>query len=338
MIKKYTELDGVSSYENKVRNALINEIKDHVTSYKVDNMGNLIAVKNAVNEENPITVVLSAHMDEVGLIVTKITKEGMLKFDTVGGIDESILISKKVRCGDLKGVIGITPVHLVSKEEREKTPQISDLFIDIGATSEEEALKYVMLGDLFAFDSDFVMFGNGKIKAKALDDRLGCIILAEILKDTYPCNIICLFTVQEETGLRGAKAATFGIDADLAIVSECTTAGDVTSAPEHMKVTKLKQGAALSIMDSSSIGDKETLADLITASEKKGIKIQFKRAATGGNDAGAIHTANGGIKTASVSVPARYIHSPISVIDVEDFENAKNLIKEFLKGRGEINA
>ena len=212
-----------------------------------------------------------------------------------------------------------------------KIPEINELFIDIGATSKDDALKYVMPGDLFAFDSNYVEFGNNCVKAKALDDRLGCIALIEALKEAYECNLICLFTVQEETGLRGAKAASFGIEADFAIVAEGTTAGDVTGAPAHLKVTALNGGAALSIMDSSSVADKEMLKILEKVAKNNGIKVQYKKAATGGNDAGMIHTANGGIKTISVSVPARYIHSPASVISLADFDRVKALIKAFLK-------
>lgn len=332
LLKKFTEIDGISSCERQVREAIIEEIKNYVTSYTVDAMGNLTVYKNATNNrEDALTVILSAHMDEVGLIVTKITDEGMLKFDTVGGIETSVLLSKKVRCGNLMGVIGINPIHLTSKEDREKIPEVSELFIDIGATSKDDALKYVMPGDLFAFDSNYVEFGNNCVKAKALDDRLGCIALIEALKEEWECNLICLFTVQEETGLRGAKAASFGIEADFAIVAEGTTAGDVTGAPAHLKVTELNGGAALSIMDSSSVADKEMLKNLEKAAKNNGIKVQYKKAATGGNDAGMIHTANGGIKTISVSVPARYIHSPASVISLADFDRVKALIKAFLK-------
>lgn len=331
MLKRFTELDGVSSCEKQIRDVILEEVKDYISSYRIDPMGNLIVYKNApANVKNPLTVVLSAHMDEVGFIVTEITAEGMLKFDTVGGIEPVILPSKRVRCGNLKGVIGITPVHLSSKEEKERVMQIDELLIDIGALSKEDALKYVMPGDIFAFDSEYEEFGEGFAKAKAFDDRLGCIVLAEALKEEYNCNLICLFDVQEETGLRGAKAAAYGIEADYAIVVEATTAGDVTGAKPHMTVTTAGGGAALSVMDSASVADKELLELLKESAEESGIKFQYKRAATGGNDAGAIHTANGGIKTATVSVPSRYIHSPIGVISLEDFECVKALIKAFL--------
>lgn len=342
MIKKFTELDGVSSWEDNVREKILEEIKGYITSYRVDAMGNLIAYKEAKEKENALNIILSAHMDEVGLIITKITDEGMLKFDTLGGIEPGVLVSKKVRSDSLNGVIGIMPIHLSSKEEREKIPKIDNLFIDIGAVSKEDALKYVMPGDVFAFDSECIFFGNNMVKAKALDDRLGCLALIDALKDEYDCNLICLFNVQEETGLRGAKAAAFGLDADFAIVAESTTAGDVSKVPAHMMVTSLSQGAAISVMDSASIADKDLVEMLSFTAEENGITFQYKKAATGGNDAGAIHTANGGIRTVSISVPSRYIHSPSSVVSTDDFERVKTLIKAFLhslnnKSKGGIN-
>ena len=332
MLKRLTELDGVSGYEKNVREAIIEQIKDYADSYKTDAMGNLIVLKKAKNGgDNVLNVILSAHMDEVGFIVTEITGDGMLKFDTVGGIDPSVLASKRVRKGALKGVIGLKPVHLISGGEKEKALSYDELFIDIGALSKEDAEKYVMPGDYFAFDSSYKPMGKNFVKAKALDDRLGCAVIIELLKEEYNCNLICLFSVQEETGLRGAKTASFGIDADYAVVIEGTTAGDVTGAAPHMAVTRAGGGAALSIMDSSSIADKELLQMLEDTAAENNIKIQYKSAATGGNDAGAIHTANGGIRTCSVSVPARYIHSASSVICLDDFESVKALAKAFLK-------
>jgi len=332
MIKKFTELCGVSGYEKKVRDAIIKEIEKYVSSYEVDAMGNLIAYKNAKSiNGNTKTVILAAHMDEVGLIVTGITKEGMLKFDTVGGIESFVLVSKKVKIGDINGVIGMKPVHHSSKEERDKKPDIDDLYIDIGAKDKADAEKYVMPGDYCSFVSEYVEFGNNLVKAKALDDRIGCLNIIEALKEDYDCNLICLFTVQEETGLRGAKAAVYGKKADYALVLECTTAGDVSKVKPHMKVTEIGGGAAVSIMDSASIADRELFNMIKNSAEKHNIRYQLKRAATGGNDAGIIHLLNSGIKTCTISVPSRYIHSPSSIISLDDFESAKMLVKMFLK-------
>ena len=329
MLKNYTEIFGVSGCEDAVRNRILTDIKPYITSYEIDSMGNLVTYKNAGKDKK--TIILSAHMDEVGLIVTGITKEGMLKFDTVGGIDESVLVSKKVCSGNIHGVIGVKPFHHCSKTEKNEVSSLDDLFIDIGAKSKEDAKEYVSPGDYFSFVSDYVEFGDGFIKAKALDDRLGCYAIVEALKEDYDVNLICLFNVQEETGLRGAKASVYGKSADYAIVVECTTANDLTGVKPNMMVTTLDGGAAISVMDSASIGDTELLNMLINIAEKNGIKYQKKRAATGGNDAGAIHIGMGGIKTCSVSVPSRYIHSPSSVIKKSDYVCVKNLVIAFLK-------
>ncbi len=329
MLKNYTELFGVSGCENAVRNKILADIKSYITSYEIDSMGNLVAYKNVGEDKK--TIILSAHMDEVGLIVTGITKDGMLKFDTVGGIDESVLVSKKVYSGDIYGVIGIKPFHHCSKAEKDEVPSLEDLFIDIGAKNEEEAMKVVTPGDYFGFVSDYTEFGDGFIKAKALDDRVGCCAIVEALKEDYDVNLICLFNVQEETGLRGAKGSVYGKSADYAIVVECTTANDLTGVKPNMTVTTLGGGAAISVMDSASIADRELFRMLVETAEKNKIMYQKKRAATGGNDAGAIHIGMGGIKTCSVSVPSRYIHSPSSVIKKSDYDSVKNLVIAFLK-------
>lgn len=332
VIKKWTELDGVSGCEKVIRDAIINEIKPYCDNCYTDNMGNLIVEKYAIkNSENAPTVILSAHMDEVGLIVTDITDGGMLKFDTVGGITTSVLLSCPVRCKDIKGVIGTIPPHLMPKDKKSEDFELEDLFIDIGVKSKEEVKKVIQKGDTFAFDSSYTEFGDGLIKAKALDDRLGVAIMLDIIKESYPANLKLVFTVQEETGLRGAKSACAGLEADFAIVIESTAAQDVIGTRQHEKVTKLGYGAALSVMDRTTIYDEELLRTLISLAKENNIKYQIKMAATGGNDAGEIHISNGGTKTCAVSVPTRYIHSPSDIISIYDFDCVLKLVKAFLK-------
>lgn len=332
MIKAFTETNSVSGSEKDIRLLIKAEAQKYADEIKTDAMGNLEVYKYSEKQDgNTKTVILSAHMDEVGLIITGITESGMLNFDTVGGIETSVLLSKKVKIGNISGVIGLKPLHSCTDDEREECPDIRSLCIDIGAESLCEAKKYVTVGDYCAFDSEYKEFGDGFAKAKAFDDRLGCIAILDALKEKYNCNLICLFNVQEETGLRGAKASIYGKKADYALVLECTSAGDVTNAKPHMTVTRLGAGAAISIMDSSSIADKALRKMLISVAERHKIKYQLKKAATGGNDAGIIHISNGGIRTCSISVPSRYIHSPSSVISLDDFECVKALLKAFLK-------
>lgn len=334
LLKRLTEAFGVSGCEAQVRDIITEEIKDCGGNFNVDSMGNLIAFKKA-KKENAKTILLSAHMDEVGFIVTDITEDGYLKFATVGGVDPRILISKRVKVNDRCGVIGLKPVHLTTKEERKKTPKEKDLFVDIGAKCKADAENVVLKGDYFGFDSDYTEFGN-MIKAKALDDRIGCLIMIEMLKKDWGANLVCTFTVQEEVGLRGAKIAAKGICPDFALVIEGTTCNDLTSVPKNLSVTKCGGGAAISILDSASKADKEASGMLINAAEKRNIPWQYKASNAGGNDAGAISLLDGGIKTASISVPCRYIHSPVCVMHKADFDSCKKIVEGFLEDCGGV--
>ena len=333
MLKKLTEAFGVSGYETEVRNIIMKELENCGVDISVDSMGNMLVFKLAENPSDAKTILLSAHMDEVGFIVTDITDDGYIKFASVGGIDPRILISKRVCVNGRKGVIGLKPIHLTSKEERKKTPGEDELFVDIGAKTRAEAETITEKGDYFGFDSKYVEFGS-QIKAKALDDRLGCAIMIELLKKNWNANLVCAFTVQEEVGLRGAKVAAKGIHPDYAVVIEGTTCNDMTGIPENLRVTKSGCGAAISILDSASKADRGLVDLLISAAEKRNIPWQFKASTAGGNDAGAVYLTDGGIKTASVSVPCRYIHSPVCVMSKADFENCKKMIEGFLEDCG----
>lgn len=334
MLKKLTEAFGVSGYEKPVRELIENEIKDYCDTLRTDSMGNLIAFRKAKgNAEKAKTVLLSAHMDEVGFIVTGISPDGYLYFDTVGGIDTKILVSQKVRVNGHTGVISLKAVHLADKEEREKPVKQEQLYIDIGAKDREDALRYVMPGDYCCFDSDYVEFGDA-VKAKALDDRVGCAVIIEMLKKNLNVNLYCTFTVQEEVGLRGAAAAVYGLQPDYALVIEATTCNDMTGVPQNCRVTKSGSGAAISVLDSASCANRELCRLLIHAAEKNGIPYQLKASTAGGNDAGAIYISNGGIKTASLSVPCRYIHSPVCVMNKNDFQSAAAITAAFLEELG----
>ncbi len=333
MLKILTECDGVSGNEDAVREIIRREAMKYADKITVDPLGNLICEKRGAAGAK--TVLLSAHMDEVGFIVTKITEDGYLRFDTVGGIDTKILLSQKVKINNLSGVISFKAIHLQSKEEREKMFSINDLFIDIGAKSKEEAEKFVTVGDYCTFDSNYFEQGD-MIKAKALDDRAGCAILLEMLKKETKVNLICFFVTCEEIGLRGARAAISGYHPDFAIVAEGTTCNDLTGVPDEQRVTKFGGGAAISVMDYSSKASDELIEILTGIAKKSNIPWQFKASVRGGNDAGAISLAHGGIKTASISVPCRYIHSPVSAMNKKDFYACRDLIGKFLEYAGEI--
>ncbi|WP_337400421.1 M42 family metallopeptidase [Congzhengia sp.] len=331
-LKELTDLPGVSGDEGQVRAFIADKMQNLCDELVTDSIGNLICLKKGT-DENPKRLMVCAHMDEVGLICSRITDDGFIKFKCVGGIDTRVLVSKKVRIGRrlISGVIGAKAIHLQEKEEREQVPKVTDLYIDIGAKDKAEAEKHVSVGDYCVFDSEFVEFGSGFIKAKALDDRLGCACLMSLAEERFAFDLYLVFTVQEEVGLRGARVAAERIRPDAAIVLEGTTCSDVYGTDEKDYSTISGGGAALSILDRGTYYDKELTNALYATAKQHEIPVQFKQTASGGNDAGAIHTAAGGVKTAAISVPARYIHSPSSVVNKSDYEALKALIHTFLK-------
>ncbi len=336
LLKRLCEENGVSGNEDKIRAIILDEIKPYADKITVDDLGNIIAFKKGKRATKK--VMLASHMDEVGFIISGITDKGYLKFKTVGGIDTRVLISKKVRIGDDKipGIIGMKAIHLQTASESDKVPDISDLSIDIGAKSKEEAKKKVSIGDYAAFDTEYSDFGTDKIKAKAIDDRVGCMILIDALKHGSKEDLYVCFTVQEEVGLRGASVCAYAVDPDIALVVESTTCSDVYKVEEKDYVTTCGGGAAISFMDRSSITDRKYLEYLYNLAKDNNIPVQYKRTTMGGNDAGIIHKSNKGIKTASISVPCRYLHSPVGVASKLDIEAVKNIVMLYLDNVGGI--
>lgn len=334
LLEKLCNAFGVSGAEGEVRNLIIDEIKPYCDDISVDSLGNVIAFKKGADSSKK--VMLSAHMDEVGFIISGITEKGYLEFKKVGGIDNRVIISKNVLVGEKKipGVIGMKAIHLQSKSEREEVPKVKSLFIDIGAKDKEDALKYVNLGDYVAFSTRYGEVGNDVIKAKALDDRIGCYVLAKLIRNAVKYDTYFCFTTQEEVGLRGARVAAYRINPDIALVLESTTCADVHNVPDHRRVTSFGEGVSISFMDSTTIANKEYMDFLIRISD--GIPTQLKRMVAGGNDAGAIHITRGGIKSAVLSIPARYIHSPVSMASKKDIDAMEKLAKRFLERVDEV--
>ena len=327
MIKELCLLPGISGRENAVRDYIIEQIKDHADC-SVDPLGNLIVFKKG-RKPAKNKVMLDAHMDEVGLIVTAITSEGFLRFTKVGGIDSRVILGRTVKVGEkaVNGVIGIKPVHLVDKKDEALIPKADDLYIDIGAKSKEEASEYVRLGDSVWFESDFVEFGDGFIKAKALDDRAGCAILVEMIKSELEYDMWFSFSVQEEIGTRGAQTAAFTVAPDYAIAVETTTAADISGVKDEKRVCICGEGGTVSFMDRSTLYSKELFDKAFEIAEREDIPCQPKTMVAGGNDSGAIHKSRGGVKVLTVSIPCRYLHSPSCVIRYKDAEESLRLIK-----------
>ena len=332
MLKFLTETNAVSGDEDLLSMFIINEIKPYATDITVDSMGNIIAFKKG-KCDSKLVHMAAAHLDEVGFIITKIEENGFLKFEEVGGISDQILLTQRVEIGEKKinGIIGVKAVHLQSKDERKSLIKMKNMYIDIGAKNKEDAQKRVKVGDYVSFCSKYTEFGSGKIKAKALDDRVGVYTLLNLIKDDYDEDIYFCFTVQEEVGLRGAKIVSHRLCADTCLVLEGTNAADVDGVPEYKKVTKLGDGPALSIMDRASISNKKYNDFIESVAKKEGYKYQYKKTVMGGNDAGSIATAANGCATAVISLPTRYIHSPISVAQKSDIDDMVTLAKGVLK-------
>ncbi|MBR3969682.1 MAG: M42 family metallopeptidase [Ruminococcus sp.] len=330
LLKELCLINGTSGDEILVRQAIIEKIKDHC-EYRIDNLGNLIAFCKGKKTSGK-KLMIAAHTDEVGFIVTYINSDGTLCFNEVGGIDTTAAIGRQVTVGNgIKGVVGSTAIHNLSKEQREKPPKYENMYIDIGADSKEEAEKLVRLGDSVYFDSEFVELGGNCVKSKAIDDRAGCAIMIQLIREGVEYDTYFVFNVQEEVGLRGSTASSFSVAPDFAIVLEATTASDIDGVSGAKKVCSLGKGPVVGFMDRSTVYDKELYRMAFESAEELGIPCQTKTMIAGGNDSGAIHTSRGGVRTIAVSVPCRYIHSPSCVINKGDFENTLTLTRELAR-------
>lgn len=324
---------AVSGDEKALAMAIKKEVEPYCESVKIDRAGNLICEKKGkVTPKSKI--MLAAHTDEVGFIITNITRDGLLKFATVGGIDARILPAKKVTiCGKepIYGVIGIVPTHLLSGDAKNAVVSEENLYIDIGVDSKEEAEKLVCLGDVGTLSGDFVAFGQDRILARALDDRCGCAVLIKLLKSEVACDITVCFTVQEEIGCRGAFMVAESVKPEIAIVIDSTTACDIQDVPEEKSVCSLGGGGVVSFMDRGCIYDKELYKLVMETAEQNNIPAQAKRAVAGANDSSSIHKANGGVRTTAISLPCRYLHTPGCVINYLDLESVYNLVSAILE-------
>lgn len=333
LLKRLTEASGLPGKEGEVREIIRKEVQDHVDQLWTDALGNLIAYQKG-KVPGPV-VILAAHMDEVGLIITYIKSNGMLSFKPIGGVDPRVLVAKRVLVGPEKipGVIGSKPIHLQTAGERKDALPIDKLFIDIGAKDDEQAKKLVKLGDEVVFDTKYGEIGAGCAKGKAFDDRLGCAVLIELLQRNCDLPLYAAFTVQEEVGLRGASVVAHDLDPkpDLAIIFEGTTASDVPNMSEHHYSTSLGQGPAISLMDRSMIANKQIVQGLVETASEQGIKYQFRRTNFGGTDAGRIGLTKEGIPASVISVPCRYIHAPVSLMNLEDYQNVIKLADHYLQ-------
>ena len=336
LLKELTGLHGGSGDEGSVRERLADLVRPYVDEMKVDATGNLICLKKGTGT-GP-RVMLAAHMDEVSLMVTGVGEMGLLRFRAVGGIDPRILIGKRMLVGPerLPGVIGVKPIHLQSGADLKHAVKIRDLRIDIGAQDKAQAEGLVKPGDRAVFNYEPVEYGNGKLMAKALDDRAGCAVLAFLLTRRQPYDVYGCFTVQEEVGLRGAKTASFSVMPDYALILEGTTCYDVPDTKEHLMSTWQGKGPALTVMDRAVISNRPFVDFITEVADREGIPYQFKQTLSGGTDAGRIQANGEGVRVATMAVPCRYIHTPVSVMDRADFEGMLRLSQAVLTALPEL--
>ena len=332
-MKELSLAPGVSSCEEEVAKIITRELKDVADNIETDSMGNLIATKKG--EKKAPKVMLAAHMDEIGLMVRYIDDNGYLKFSTIGGINDQMLMNQTVTVHssvgeNVIGVIGSKPPHVTTPEERKKVVKADDMFIDIGAKDKEEAEKMVKVGDVMTFNSLFVEYPNNLIMGKALDNRVGCYVMIEVLKrvDTR-ATVYGVGTVQEEVGLKGAKTASFKLNPDLAFALDVTLSGDHPGIKPEEAPVVIGKGPAVILADASGRGiltQKSVKDMLIKAGDENDIPYQLEVSDGGTTDGTAIHLTREGIPTGVLSVPTRYIHTPVSVCSMEDVENTIELI------------
>lgn len=335
LLKKICEAPGAPGFENPIRNLVIEEIKDHVDSYEIDNMGNVIAFKKGTTDKK---VMVAAHMDEIGFIVSHIDDKGFIRFQTLGGFDPKTFTAQRVIIHGKKDVIGVMsskPIHIMSPEERQKVAKKEDYFIDLGM-SKEEVEKVVAVGDPITRERELIEMGNC-VNCKSIDNRVSVFILIEALKELKKPShdVYAVFSVQEEVGLRGADVATHSINPDFGIALDTTIAYDLPGAQPHEYVTELGKGTAIKILDAMTICDTRMVSFLRKTADDSKITWQNEILTAGGTDTASIQRKgkNGAISGA-ISIPTRHLHQVIEMADKDDIEGSTDLLVAALESIG----
>ncbi|GKU81524.1 M42 family metallopeptidase [Niallia sp. NCCP-28] len=339
MLKELTDAKGIPGNEREPREVMKKYIAPYADEITTDNLGSLIA-KKVGNEQGP-KIMVAGHLDEVGFMITRIDDKGFLYFQTVGGWWSQVMLAQRVtivtKKGDITGVIGSKPPHILSPEARKKPVDIKDMFIDIGASSKEEAKEWgVKPGDMVVPYFEFTVMNNEKmLLAKAWDNRIGCAIAIDVLKglknETHENIVYGVGTVQEEVGLRGAKTAAQKINPDIAFGVDVGIAGDTPGITEKEALSKMGKGPQIILYDASMVSHKG-LRDLVTdTADELNIPYQFDSVPGGGTDSGSIHLTHDGVPALSITIATRYIHSHAAMLHRDDYENAVKLIIEVIK-------
>jgi len=336
LLKRLSEAHGVPGHEDRVREILRRELEKVCDEVFVDRLGNLIARKG----EGGRKVMLDAHMDEIGLMVKHIDKNGFIRFTTLGGFFDQTLLNQRVvvhtHRGEVPGVIGSKPPHLMKEEERKKVVKVESMFIDVGAGDAGEVEKLgVRVGDYITFDRSFTRLAGKLVTGKAFDDRVGCYAMVEVMRRLdVDAEVYAVATVQEEVGLKGARTAAYKVYPDLAIVLEVTTTGDYPGVREEESATKLNAGPAITLVDAKGRGlitHPSVKELLISTAEEEKIPYQLEVGEGGTTDATTIHLTKEGVLAGVVSVPTRYIHSPVEVASTGDIEQTIELVRRAIE-------
>lgn len=339
MLKELTDANAISGHEKEARDVMEKYIKPYADEVYTDNLGSLIAKKSGT--ENGPKIMVAGHLDEIGFMVTRIDKNGFLYFQTIGGWWNQVMLAQRVtvmtKKGNITGVIGSKPPHILTPEQRKKPVEIKDMFIDIGATSKEEAEEFgVRPGDSVVPYFEFTQMKNEKmLLAKAWDNRIGCAIAIEVLKqlqnEDHPNTVYGVGTIQEEVGLRGARTSAHLINPDIAFGVDVGIAGDTPGISDKDADSKLGEGPQIILYDASMISHKGLRDFVIDTAEENNIPFQYASMAGGGTDSGAIHISHDGVPSLSITIATRYIHSHAAILHRDDFENAVKLIVEVIK-------
>lgn len=342
MFQKLTETPGVPGRESAIRDVLRTYVQPYADEIDFDGLGSLIAVKKGAAADSP-RIVLAAHLDEVGFMVTQITEDGFIKFKTLGGWWAQVMLAQRVHVqtknGMIEGVIGSVPPHLLSLEARRKVVDIDDMFIDVGATSRKEAEEFgIRSGDAIVPVSPFTVMKNPKLMmAKAWDNRLGCAVVIEVMKrlkesgEQLPNTFYGVATVMEEVGRRGGRTVGQYLQPDLAFSIDVGIAADTPGISKVQMPTKMGAGPEICLYDAALIAHPELRDLVISIAEEEKIPYQLTTITGGATDAGSLHLVGSGVPALSLSVPARYIHSHTSIIHYDDFENLVKLVLAMLR-------
>ena len=328
LLKTLCDLCGASGREETVRDYIYHQVKDDADC-RVDALGNLICEKKG-EKRAAVKTVVDAHMDEVGVIAMAVNERGFVKFKTVGGIEPETLLAKRFRFE--KGAVGVVctkPIHLCSGEEKEKMPSVDTMVMDIGASNRAEALAKIAIGETAVFCPDFTLLGD-MVCSKAMDDRVGCAVLIELLKRPAAVDFTAVFSTREEVNGGGATVAAYSTACEAALVLESTTAADLPGSEGSDRVTVVGEGVALSLMDRKTLYDKKLYDAISALAEEKGIPCQTKQKVAGANNAGSYHVARGGVRTAALSIPCRYLHSPSCTASMSDIRSMADLVAAVL--------